>query len=211
MKIAKVFSRIFAGLGTVLLLGSVLLCLFSLKAEPRVEALPEGAVLCSEMLGDAVAARDYGALESCIYGQPKLGLEGTPEEALTAMVWELAQANLQLTWQGECYVKDSAFLRDASVTYMDISPILENLPARAHALLTQRVEAAQSMEELYDGSGEFRQELLDEVMKAAMTQCCMEDARTVTADITVELISRDGQWWAVPDRQLLTALSGGAA
>lgn len=210
MKIAKGFAWIFAGLGTLLLLGSVILCLFSLNARPRVTEFPEGAVQCSEMLSDALTDRDYAALESCIYGQPKLGLAGEPEDALSAMVWELAQLNLQLKWQGDCYVKDSAFCRDAAVTYMDVSSMLENLPARAHALLTQRVEAATDMEQLYDGSGEFRQELLDEVMKAALTQCCMEDVKNVTVNVTVELVCRDGQWWAVPDRQLLTALSCGA-
>ena len=210
MKIARFFAWIFAGLGTLLLLGSVGLCLFSLKAQPRVTELPQGAVLCSERLSDAVNSRDYAALESCISGQPKLGLTGVPEEELSAMVWELAQLNLQFSWQGDCYVRDASFCRDASVTYMDVSSILENLPARAHALLSQRVEAAETMEELYDDQGDFRKALVDEVMKAALAQCCMEDVKNVTVNVTVELVCRDGQWWAVPDKQLLTALSGGA-
>jgi hypothetical protein len=209
MKIAKFFAWIFAVAGIVLLLGSVGLCLFSLNAQPRVTEIPQGAVQCSEQLGSAVAGRDYAALEGCIYGQPKLGLEGAPEEELAGMVWELAETNLQFSWQGDCYVRDGSFRRDASVTYMDVSSILENLPTRAHALLTQQVEAAESMEDLYDASGEFRKELVDQVMKAALTQCCLEDARTVTASVSVELVHRDGQWWAVPDRQLLTALSCG--
>ena len=209
MKIAKFFAWIFAVAGIVLLLGSVGLCLFSLNAQPRVTEIPQGAVQCSEQLCSAVNGRDYAALEGCIYGQPKLGLEGAPEEELAGMVWELAETNLQFSWQGDCYVRDGSFRRDASVTYMDASSILENLPTRAHALLTQQVEAAESMEDLYDASGEFRKELVDQVMKAALTQCCLEDARTVTASVSVELVHRDGQWWAVPDRQLLTALSCG--
>jgi hypothetical protein len=211
MKIAKFFAWIFALLGTLLLLGSVGLCLFSLDAKPWVEELPQGAVQCSEQLGNAVTGRDYEALEAALYGQPKLGLAGKPEEELAGMVWDLAQLNLQFSWQGNCYVRDGSFCRDASVTYMDISSVLENLPTRAHALLTQRVEEAETMEELYDTTGEFRKELVDQVMKAALTQCCMEDARTVTVKATVELVHRDGQWWAVPDRQLLTALSCGVA
>lgn len=209
MKIAKFFAWIFGLLGALLLLGSLGLCLFSLDAQPRVRELPQGAVLCSEQLSSAVTGRDYDALEGCIYGQPKLGLSGKPEEELAGMVWELAQLNLQFSWQGDCYVRDGSFYRDASVTYMDVSSILESLPTRAHALLSQRVEAAESMEELYDAAGEFRKELVDQVMKAALTQCCMEDAGTVTVSVSVELVHRDGQWWAVPDRQLLTALSCG--
>jgi len=209
MKIARFFAWIFALMGTLLLVGTLGLCLFSLHAQPRVTELPRGAVLCSEDLSNAVTGRDYAALEDCIYGQPKLGLSGKPEEELAGMVWDLAQVNLQFSWQGDCYVRDGAFRRDASVTYMDVFSILENLPTRAHALLTQQVEAAESMEELYDASGEFRPELVEQVMQAALTQCCMEDARTVTVSVSVELIHRDGQWWAVPDRQLLTALSCG--
>lgn len=211
MKIAKVFAWIFAGLGMMLLMGSVALCLFSLNATPRVTELPQGAVLCSETLGDAVTGGDYAALEACIYGQPKLGLTGEPAEELAAMVWELARLNLEFSWKGECYVREGTFCRDASVTYLDVSSMLEKLPTRAHALLTMRVEAATDMEQLYDSTGEFRQELVDEVLKAALTQCCLEDVQSVTADVTVELICRDGQWWALPDRQLLTALSGGVA
>ena len=209
MKIAKTFAWIFALMGVVLLVGSVGLCLVSLDAQPKVTELPQGAVLCSEQLGSAMTGRDYDALEACIYGQPELGLSGKPEEELAGMVWELAQSNLQFSWQGDCYVRDGSFRRNATVTYMDAASILENLPARAHTLLTQQVEAAESMEELYDASGEFRKELVDQVMKTALTQCCMEDVRTVTVSVTVELVHRDGQWWAVPDRQLLTALSCG--
>lgn len=210
MKIAKGFAWIFAGLGTLLLLGSVVLCLFSLNARPQVKELPQGAVQCSEAFAEAIAAGDYDALESCIYGQPELGLSGAPEDTLSAMVWELVQLNLHMNWQGDCYVKDSALCRDASVTYMDVSSILENLPTRAADLLNQRVEAATDMEQLYDGSGEFRKDLIEEVVKAALTQCCMEDVKNVTVNVTVELICRDGQWWAVPDKQLMTALSAGA-
>lgn len=209
MKIARFFAWIFAGLGSLLLLGTVGLCLFSLNAQPRVSEFPQGAVQCSDALAEAVNQKDFAAVEGCIYGQPQLGLSGMPEEELTGMVWELVQENLQFAWQGDCYAKDASFYRDASVTYMDAASILEKLPERAHALLTMRVDAAESMEELYDDSGEFRQELMDEVMKAALTQCCMEDARTVTTTVKVELVCRDGQWWAVPEQKLLTALSGG--
>lgn len=211
MKIAKFFAGIFGAVGTVLLVGSIGLCLFSLNAPARVGQIPEGAVACSAALEAAVKEKDYDRLEDCIYGQPDLGLEGAPAGELSRMVWDLTQENLKFTWQGECYIKDAALCRDASVTYMDAASVTENLQTRAHALLTVQVENATDMEQLYDDNGDFRQDLLDQVMKAALTQCCMEDARTVTLAVTVELVNRDGQWWAVPDQGLLTALSGGLA
>ena len=211
MKIAKFFAGIFGSLGTVLLVGSIGLCLFSLNAPVRMDQIPAGAVECADTLADAVAQKDFEALEACIYGQPELGLTGEPEDALAGMVWELMGQNLEFSWNGECYLKDASLCRDATVRYLDAASVTEKLPARAHALLTHRVEEATDMVQLYDDGGEFRQDLVEQVLQEAMDQACREDAEIVTADVTVELVHRDGQWWAVPGEALLTALSGGLA
>lgn len=211
MKIAKFFAGIFGAIGTVLLVGSIGLCLLSLNAPVRMSEMPAGAVACSEQLAEAISQKDYAALEDCIYGQPQLGLSGTPEDELARMVWELVRLNLEFAWQGDCYLEDTVLCRDATVRYLDAASVTQKLQTRAHTLLTQRVEAATDMAELYDESGEFRQDLMDEVLKAALTQACLEDVKSVTAEVTVQLVNRDGQWWAVPDGPLLTALSGGLA
>lgn len=211
MKIAKFFAGIFGAVGTLLLVGSIGLCLFSLHAPVRVAELPEGAAVCSETFSQAISRKDFSAAQGCIYGQPELGLTEQPEDQLAAMVWELLQLNLDLSWQGECYLKDGVLCRDAAVRYFDAESVTQNLQIRAHALLTQRVEEATDMEQLYDENGEFRKELVDQVLKAALTQACLEDVQAVTADVTVQLVNRDGQWWLIPDSALLTALSGGLA
>lgn len=211
MKIAKFFAGIFGAIGTVLLVGSIGLCLVSLNAPVRMTEIPEGAVECAEMLGNAIAEKNFDAVEACMYGQPDLGLSGELEEKLANMVWELVLLNLEFSWQGDCYLQDAVLCRDAQVRYFDAASITQNLQARAHALLTQRVEEATDMAQLYDDGGEFRQELMDEVLEAALAQACMADAKAVTADVTVQLVNRDGRWWAVPDAALMTALSGGLA
>ena len=209
MKIAKLFAGIFGSLGVVLMSASIGLCLVSLNAPVRMAEIPAGAVECAETIEEAIAQKDYEALEDCIYGQPELGLSGAPEDELTKMVWDLVQQNLEFSWQGDCYFEDGTMRRDATVSYMDAASITNDLPVRAHELLTQRVEAATEMEQLYADGGQFREDLLDEVMKAALTQACMEDAETKQIAVSVEFVCRDGQWWAVPDTALLTALSGG--
>lgn len=211
MKIAKFFAGVFGTLGMVLLVGSIGLCLISLNAPVRMAETPEGAVVCAEMLEDAITEKDFDGVKACIYGEPELGLSGKPEDPLANMVWELMLLNLEFTWQGDIYLQDAVLCRDASVRYLDAASITENLQPRAHTLLTMRVEEATDMAQLYDDSGEFRQDLMEEVLKAALTQACMEDVKAVTAEVTVRLVNRDGQWWAVPDAALLTALSGGLA
>lgn len=211
MKIARFFAVIFGILGTAVMAGAIGLCLVSLDAPVRMTETPEGAVACSEQLAEAISQRDYSAVQDCIYGQPELGLSGEPAEELTRMVWELVQLNLDFSWTGECYFADTVLCRDAEVRYFDTESVTENLLIRAHELLTLRVEEATDMAQLYDEDGEFRQDLIDQVLKAALTQACLEDVKSVTAEVTVQLVNRDGQWWIIPDEALLTALSGGLA
>lgn len=211
MKIAKFFAGIFGAIGTLLLVGSIGLCLFSLNAPTRMGETPAGAVACSDQLAQAISNQDYAAVESCIYGRPELGMEETIEDTMVFEIWNVFENNLTFSWQGECYMRDAVICRDAAVTYLEVASITENLQTRAHALLTQKVEAAADMAELYDDGGEFREDLVIQVLYEALDQACLEDARFVTQNVTVELVHRDGQWWAVPDRQLLTALSGGLA
>ncbi len=205
MKIARFFGCLFGILGTILLVGSIGLCLFSLNAPVRMEKAPEGALACSEQLADAVSQKDYAALEKCLYGQPKLGMEkieGSP-------VWELYEQTLSFSWQGGCYAKDAGIFREGTVTYLDIASVTENLSSRTHALMTRRVEAATEMEELYDETGEFREDLVNQVLQEALEECIHQDARETTKTVTVELVCRDGQWFAVPESALMDALSGG--
>ena len=37
----------------------------------------------------------------------------------------------------------------------------------------------------------------------------LAEGKTVTRDVKVKLVSRDGSWWVVPDQALLAVLSGG--
>ncbi len=211
MKIARFFAVLFGLLATVVMAGSIGLCLFSLDAPTRMEKTPTGAVACAETLEAAISRRDFSALEDCLYGQPQLGLSGEPEEELARMVWDLVQLNLEFSWEGDYYLQDGIVCRDARMRYLDAASVTRNLQTCAHALLTTQVEEATDMAELYGEDGEFRQELVAQVLKAALTQGCLEDVQSVTADVTVKLVCRDGKWWAIPEETLLTALSGGLA
>lgn len=211
MKIAKFFAGIFGLIGTLLLAGSIGLCLFSLDAPVRTAGIPKAAMDCSEDFSRALSEKDFSAAQDCMYGQPELGMEETIEDTMVFEIWNVFENNLTFSWQGEGYMRDAVICRDAAVTYLEVASITENLQTRAHALLTQKVEAATDMAELYNDGGEFREDLVTQVLYEALDQACLEDARFVTQNVTVELVHRDGQWWVIPDKALLTALSGGLA
>lgn len=211
MKIARFFAVIFGIIGMVLLIGSIGLCLISLDAPVRMTETPAGAVECSENLLEAIENGDFAAAGNLMYGQPDLGVEHLPSEAGGAMIWDAFLNSISCEFKGDCYATDTGIARDASITVLDIPSVTEKLNTRAHALLTQRVENAVDMAELYDENNNFREDLVTEVLNEALAQALAEDAKTATWDVTVKLVSRDGQWWVVPDQALLTAITGGVA
>lgn len=211
MKAARFFSAVFAVLGSILMLGTTVLCLTCRSSEVKVKKLPQGAVTCSEELMEALAAGDFAAAGNLMYGQPELGAERGSAENVDGRIWNAFLDSVSYTFTGTCYPVDSGFAREADITTLDISSVTDAIGGRAYTLLTQRVEAAEEMSELYNDGNHFRQELVDEVLEEAALQALEQDARTVTSHVTIKLIRRDGQWWAVPDQALLQAISGGGA
>ena len=211
MKAARFFSAVFAVAGTILMLGTTVLCLTCRNAGVKVKKLPEGAVNCSESLMEALAAGDYAAAGNLIYGQPDLGAGRGSTEDPEDRIWNAFLDSISYEFSGTCYVVDSGFAREADITTLDLSSVTDAIAGHAYTLLTQRVEAAEDMSELYDEGNHFRQDLVDQVLEEAALQALEQDARTVTSHVTMKLICRDGQWCAVPDQALLQAISGGAA
>ncbi len=209
MKIARFFAVVFGAIGSLLMVGTVVLSLISLDSPVQLAEVPAAAAECSREVMDAVASGDFTAASRQMYGQPDLGADREPADEMGGMVWDAFVDSISYEFAGECYATDSGIARDATITTMDISSVTENLTARAHALLTERVETAEDMSELYDEENNFREDLVELVLWQAMMEALAEDAQTVTYDVTLKLTYQDGQWWAVPDQTLLQALTGG--
>ncbi|MBR3949385.1 MAG: hypothetical protein IKJ84_01800 [Oscillospiraceae bacterium] len=211
MKIAKFFSWIFGLLGAVVMAGTVVLCLFSLNREPVVQEVPREAKECVQEVMDAIGSGDFTLASRYFYGQPDLGADRKPESEAGTMVWDAFVRSISYEVKSDCYATDTGLAVDVAVTAMDIPSVTEVLTQKAHTLLTHRVESATDMEELYDENNEFREDLVEDVLREAVVRALAEDAQPVTRDVTLHLIHRDGQWWIQPDSALLEVLSGGVA
>ena len=207
MKIAKFVGVLFGLVGTVLMVGAIAVCLMNLDAPVKIVEYPQAAMERSEEMMEAVVQGNYAAAAKVMYGQPKLGADRAAEEEVGQLVWDAFVDSIAYEFEGECYATDSGIARKATVTTLDISSVTENLRERSQALLSARVEAATDVTELYNGE-EFREDVVMEVLKEAVRQALQEDAKTVSRDVTMNLIYRDGQWWVVPDQALLKAISG---
>ena len=208
MKIARFFAYIFACIGMVLLIGSMGFFLWNRNAPVRVRELPQQAVSVSDDFVRALNAGDLEAAARLMYGQPDLGVSGTPADRETALVWEAFRSSIVMELTGEWTVEQSALVRSGTIACLDVSSVLGRLPEQVQSLLDQKIAAAETLSEIYNEQNEFREELVDRVLAEAVQQALSQDARTVTREVTVKLVNRDGGWWVVPHPDLLQIPTG---
>lgn len=207
MKISKFFSGVFAVLGMLLMAAAVVLCLLSRNAQPRMLESPEAASAQAQRMMDALCAGDYETAGSCMYGQPELGA-GEPEDEVSRLLWDAFTGSLSYGFTGTCYVTDTGIARNVSVTSLDVAKVTQSIPQLAKALLKEKAEAAEDPLDLLNGQNAYREELVKQALLDAAEQALSADAETVTRDVTLNLIFRDGAWWVVPDPVLLQIISG---
>ena len=207
MKAAKVFAVIFGILGILLMLGTAGLCFASLDAPVRAE-IPAEAADCAEVFCETVSSGDLTLAAEMIYGKPDLGTGGALTEEAAA-VWEIYRSGISCQLVSDVYVSGSGFAVDAVITVPEIASITDSVAAHGRVLLDGKVAAAEKMAELYDESGEFRQDLIDEIMDQAVALAFAEEPQTQSRETTFGLVYAGKQWYVVPDAAFLQALQGG--
>lgn len=208
MKIARFFSYIFAGIGILLLLGSVGFLLLNREATVRIRELPREALAVSDAFAQALNEGDLETAAQLMYGQPDLGVGDVPENPESALVWEAFRSSISFAYSGECTVEQSGLVRTGSITTLDVTTVMEKLPERTQTLIDQKIAAAADLTELYDEENNFREDLTARILREALQQALSQDSQSVTREVTVRLVNRDGGWWIVPHQNLLQILTG---
>ena len=208
MKIARFFAYVFACIGILLLIGSMGFFLLNRNADVRVLELPREAVSCSEDFARALNDGDLETAAQYVYGQPDLGVGTVPENPESALLWEAFVNSISFEFPGNCYMEQNTLLRRGSITTLDVSSVTGKLRESVQSLLDQRIASAQSLEEIYDAQNQFREDLVTQILDQALQQALAQDGQTVTREVTLKLVNRDGRWWVVPDQNLLQILTG---
>lgn len=165
----------------------------------------------AQALLDAVCAGDYETAGGMMLGSPELGVDRPAQDAVGVLLWDAYQQSLSFAPVGGCYATASGVAYDYTVRYMDLDSVTGVLRERSQTLLSQRVEQAEDMSEVYDENNEYREAFVMEVLRDAARQALAEDADYIERSFTVNLVYRDGCWWAVADDELLSAVSGSLA
>lgn len=208
MKIARFFSGIFAVIGVILLLGSMCFFLLNRDGDVRIRELPEEALRVSDAFTRALNDGELEAAAQLMYGQPELGVAAVSGNAETALIWDAFCGHITLELAQEWEVEQSALLKTGYITTLDVAEIMKQLPELTRQMMDREIAGAEELSDIYDAQNQFREELVARILQEALQEALNRDMKTVTREITVKLVNREGGWWIVPDQALLQALSG---
>lgn len=207
--VKKILSLIFALAGIAAALMGVKLGLSNRDADPVLLAPPEEATHQVEGLMDAVCRGDYHTASTYLQGQPDLGVDREATDPVGVLIWDALCDSMSYELVGDCYATEDGLAQNLTVSYMDITSVTATLKERSQALLEQRVEEADNLNDVYDEKLQYREDFVMEVLYDAATAALAEDATTTTTELTVNMIYQNETWWIIADRNLLDAISGG--
>lgn len=209
MKVARFFAVLLGICGIVLMLGTAVVC-FSVLDAPAKAEVPAEVKECAEEVVQLLCEGDLNNVRMKLYGRPHLGTDGTlTEEA--AVVWDIFREGISCELTSDVYVSGSSYAVDAVITVPKIESITDTVTTHGKRLLDERIAAAEKMAELYDENGDFRQDLIDEIMAQAVALAFGEEPEKLSFETTFGFAYQAKQWCVVPDGNLMRALQGGLA
>ena len=203
------FSCIFGVMGAFLAAACVFLALTNRNASPVLVEQPKAAQEQVYTMMNALCAGEYDTVSACLYGQPDLGLDREAEDPVGRLFWDALSASFTYELGDEFHATDSGVALDVTISAMDLSSVTENLRQRAQAEMEQRIAQAEDAGEIYDENNDYREEFVLEALYQAAEDALAQDARLVSWELTLNLIYENGQWWIMPEQDLLRAISGG--
>lgn len=208
MKNRKILSNILCCLGIIVGIISACIALMAKDSSPAMLLQPADAKRCAEKMMTAIHEGDYKMASSMMYGKPNLG--SVPEDGNLAveLIWSEFLNSMEFTIHGDCYVEDSGVSVDVSLRTLDVPTVIESMEGHARELLSRRVASAKDLSEIYDADNNFRQEIMDQILRDASLRALTNDLAYKEHDLTLNMVFENGQWWVVPDTALLNVLSG---
>jgi len=203
------FSVIYGIAGLFLAAACVFLALQNRDASPVLVQQPQAAMDRVHTMLDALCDGNYGAVSGCLYGQPDLGMDREAEDPVGRLFWEALADSFAYDAGGELHATDSGVSLNVTVSALDLSSVTENLKERAKTIMEQRIAQAQDVDEIYDENNEYREDFVLDALYTAAQEALEQDARQTSWELTLNLVYENGQWWIMPEQDLLRAISGG--
>ena len=203
------FSGVYGVLGGFLAVICICLALLNMNAGPILLQQPQSAMDQVQTMLDALCAGDYDTVSSCLYGQPDLGVDREAEDPVGRLFWDALAESFSYEMGGVFHATDSGVALDVTVHALDLNSVTGNLRERARALMEQRIAEAEDTEDIYDENYDYREEFVMGALYQAAQDALSQDARQTSWTLTLNLVYENGQWWIMPEQDLLRAISGG--
>lgn len=209
MKASKRISFILAGIGLLLAAFTVWLSFSSRNAEPKLVRYSEEAGQCIQTMLDAVCIGDYASAGQRIYGSPSLTSGAETQSESGKLLWDALISSLSYEWVGEPYASLSGVSQDIKLTALKMDSVTSQLKEASMNLLTQRVQEAEDVSEIYDADGSYQEAFVMKVLKDATEQVIQAYSETETRDLTLTAVYEQGGWWVLPNQTFNELISGG--
>ena len=207
--IKKILSVIFVLIGIAAAVVAVNMGITNRNADPVLLATPEAASQQVTGLMEAVCSGDFATASTYLQGQPGLGVDREATDEVGILIWEAFCDSMSYELVGECYATEAGLSQNVTLTCLDVTSVTAVLKERSQALLEQRVDEAENLEDVYDENLQYREDFVMDVLYDAAVMALEKDAKIMTTELTLNLSFQNEQWWIAADRELLDAISGG--
>ena len=204
----KMSSVVLSIVGFLSIIAGIFAIFWGLQADPVILREPEKAKQCAEEFLQAI--NDGSLAEAADYLPDPSTLGEVPEDAdpIAALIWDTYRTQLDAELVSGLYTTADGLCMDMELTALDVDDAVEKIGTLAVERMQERVAATLDMSELYGDDGQYRPELVDNVLQQAALETLMCDLPTVTTSITLHLTQSGEAWVVIPDRALINALSG---
>lgn len=159
---------------------------------------------------DSLCSGNYADADKYVSDYSGLGLDGSPETAFEKNVFAALKKSYSYRLVGELRMneKQDGYVQTVEFTHIDISALSNEINEIAQNNLVAMTQNL-SKDEIYGEDGEYRPELVDKVLEAALEQLLAEQERFCTTDtIEVELKNSSNKWRIVVTDKLADAILG---
>lgn len=170
---------------------------------------PADPRLTAESFFGAVCAGRYGDAYAFLSGSSDLGLQNEPRDESERLLYDALRESYAVSLDGDAVRTGTAAELEAEFTCLDVPALMGGIHEDVNARLAKAVENAKYAEDVYNGDGSYK----DEVVYAAYLQALK--ARLIkperyyaTVRLTVTMEYRDRAWHIVPDKAMMDALAG---
>lgn len=173
-----------------------------------VDVDPEAEDTARKLM-EAVTQGDLVGAGKNILGSPRFTVPDQSRRTIEGLLWQYYYDHLAYSLEGNLYPGNRGLSQDVLVTIPDLKRLTQRMGELAPGILTEKINAAGSMDEIYDDQNGYRQDVTDQVILEAAEKAMEEKTAAMEKTLTLRLCYVDGRWRVRPDQALLELLSGG--